>query len=76
MTGERPRASARAHRLALAAHGAAVVVNDPGAGLHGESTGEDSRPRPVAAEEITAAGRMRPSPDHSSVTDWAGHGEA
>ena len=37
------RGLGRAHCLALAAHGAAVVVNDPGAGLHGESTGE---PRP------------------------------
>ena len=33
------RGLGRAHCLALAAHGAAVVVNDPGAGLHGESTG-------------------------------------
>ena len=43
------RGLGRAHCLALAAHGAAVVVNDPGAGLHGESTGETrpkrSRPR-------------------------------
>ncbi|MBV9207501.1 MAG: SDR family NAD(P)-dependent oxidoreductase [Actinobacteria bacterium] len=31
------RGLGRAHCLALAAHGAAVVVNDPGAGLHGEA---------------------------------------
>ena len=36
------RGLGRSHCLALAAHGAAVVVNDPGAGLHGESTGPDA----------------------------------
>jgi NAD(P)-dependent dehydrogenase (short-subunit alcohol dehydrogenase family) len=62
------RGLGRAHCLALAAHGAAVVVNDPGAGLHGESTAET--PAEAVAAEITAAGG-RALADHSSVTDWA-----
>ncbi len=65
------RGLGRAHCLALAAHGAAVVVNDPGVGLHGENTGQNpaSAAEAVAAE-ITAAGG-RALADHSSVTDWA-----
>ena len=62
------RGLGRSHCLALAAHGAAVVVNDPGAGLHGESA--DQTPAEAVAAEITAAGG-RAVPDHSSVTDWA-----
>src|SRR5271165_3016833 len=62
------RGLGRAHCLALAAHGAAVVVNDPGAGLHGEST--DQTPAEAVAAEITAAGG-RAIADHSSVADWA-----
>jgi NAD(P)-dependent dehydrogenase (short-subunit alcohol dehydrogenase family) len=62
------RGLGRAHCLALAAHGAAVVVNDPGAGLHGEST--DQSPAGAVAAEITAAGG-RAVADHSSVTDGA-----
>jgi NAD(P)-dependent dehydrogenase (short-subunit alcohol dehydrogenase family) len=61
------RGLGRAHCLALAAHGAAVVVNDPGAGLHGESTG-DTPAEAVVAEITTAGGRA--VADHSSVTDW------
>jgi NAD(P)-dependent dehydrogenase (short-subunit alcohol dehydrogenase family) len=62
------RGLGRAHCLALAAHGAAVVVNDPGAGLHGESTADT--PADAVVAEITAAGG-RAVADHSSVTDWA-----
>ncbi len=62
------RGLGRAHCLALAAHGAAVVVNDPGAGLHGESTGDT--PAEAVVAEITAAGG-RAVADYSSVTDWA-----
>ncbi len=62
------RGLGRSHCLALAAHGAAVVVNDPGAGLHGEGT--DQTPAEAVAGEITAAGG-RAIPDHSSVTDWS-----
>ena len=61
------RGLGRAHCLALAADGAAVVVNDPGAGLHGENTGET--PAEAVAAEIAAAGG-RAIADHSSVTDW------
>jgi NAD(P)-dependent dehydrogenase (short-subunit alcohol dehydrogenase family) len=57
------RGLGRAHCLALAAHGAAVVVNDPGTGLHGEST--DQTPAEAVAAEITAAG-ARAVADHSS----------
>ena len=62
------RGLGRAHCLALAGHGAAVVVNDPGAGLHGEDTGDT--PAGVVAAEITATGG-RAVADYSSVTDWA-----
>lgn len=62
------RGLGRAHCLTLAAHGATVVVNDPGAGLHGESTGET--PAGAVVAEITAAGG-RAIADHSSVADWA-----
>jgi NAD(P)-dependent dehydrogenase (short-subunit alcohol dehydrogenase family) len=66
------RGLGRAHCLALAAHGAAVVVNDPGAGLHGESHGDSTgqTPAEAVAADITAAGG-RAIADHSSVADWA-----
>jgi NAD(P)-dependent dehydrogenase (short-subunit alcohol dehydrogenase family) len=62
------RGLGRAHCLQLAAHGAAVVVNDPGSGLHGEQLAD--RPADVVAAEITEAGG-RALADHGSVTDWA-----
>jgi NAD(P)-dependent dehydrogenase (short-subunit alcohol dehydrogenase family) len=62
------RGLGRAHCLALAAQGATVVVNDPGAGLHGEGTAET--PADAVVEEIRAAGGQAIA-DHSSVTDWA-----
>jgi NAD(P)-dependent dehydrogenase (short-subunit alcohol dehydrogenase family) len=62
------RGLGRAHCLRLAAHGAAVVVNDPGAGLHGEQSADS--PADTVAAEITAAGG-RAVADHGSVTDWA-----
>src|SRR6266700_778879 len=81
------RGLGRAHCLALAAHGAAVVVNDPGAGLHGESPGEGPREGPGVGPGIgTAQNPLSPAEavaaeitaaggravaDHSSVTDWA-----
>jgi NAD(P)-dependent dehydrogenase (short-subunit alcohol dehydrogenase family) len=51
------RGLGRAHCLALAARGAAVVVNDPGVGLHGESTQET--PAEAVVAEIKAAGGGR-----------------
>lgn len=61
------RGLGREHCLALAGHGAAVVVNDPGGGVHGENTGESPAESVVA--EITAGGG-RAVADQSSVTDW------
>ncbi len=48
------RGIGRAHALELAAHGAAVVVNDYGVSLSGEGTGESPADEVVAA--ITSAG--------------------
>jgi len=63
------RGLGRAHCLALAEAGAAVVVNDLGGGLHGEQTGESPADE-VAAEIVKAGGRA--VANHSSVGDWAG----
>src|SRR3954447_3517873 len=63
------RGLGRAHCLALAAAGAAVVVNDVGAGLHGEAGGD--LPADGVVEEIVAAGGTATA-DATSVTDWAG----
>ncbi|SNQ47302.1 putative enzyme [Frankia canadensis] len=62
------RGLGRAHCLALSAAGATVVVNDLGAGLHGESTAES--PAQEVAAEITAAGG-RAVADHCSVSDFS-----
>jgi NAD(P)-dependent dehydrogenase (short-subunit alcohol dehydrogenase family) len=62
------RGLGRAHCLALATRGAAVVVNDPGVGLHGEPA--EASPAEAVVAEIKAAGG-RAIADHSSVTDWA-----
>ncbi|GAA2409737.1 SDR family NAD(P)-dependent oxidoreductase [Actinomadura vinacea] len=61
------RGLGRAHCLALAAAGAAVVVNDLGSGLHGEQAGESPADEVVA--EITELGG-RAVADGSSVADW------
>jgi NAD(P)-dependent dehydrogenase (short-subunit alcohol dehydrogenase family) len=62
------RGLGRAHSLALAAAGATVVVNDLGAGLHGEATG-DSAADQVVAEIVSLGGRA--VSDHGSVADWS-----
>jgi NAD(P)-dependent dehydrogenase (short-subunit alcohol dehydrogenase family) len=57
------RGLGRAHALRMAAHGAAVVVNDPGSGLHGEPTnceptngeptnGEPTNGEPTNGEQV------------------------
>lgn len=61
------RGLGRAHCLALAEAGATVVVNDPGAGVHGEQTG-DSPADEVVTEIIERGGRA--VANHASVTDW------
>ena len=63
------RGVGRAHALELARHGAAVVVNDPGVGVHGEPTAE--RPAQEVVAEITAAGG-RAVASFDSVADFAG----
>ena len=62
------RGLGRAHCLALAAAGATVVVNDLGAGLHGEQTSESAAEQ--VAREIVAAGGQATA-DQGSVADWA-----
>jgi NAD(P)-dependent dehydrogenase (short-subunit alcohol dehydrogenase family) len=63
------RGLGRAHCLALAAEGATVVVNDIGAGLHGEA-GSESPADEVVAEIVAAGGAA--TTDGTSVADWAG----
>jgi NAD(P)-dependent dehydrogenase (short-subunit alcohol dehydrogenase family) len=62
------RGLGRAHCLALAAAGAAVVVNDLGGGLHGERA-QESPADEVVAEIIGAGGQA--VANHASVSDWA-----
>lgn len=63
------RGLGRAHCLELASHGAAVVVNDVGAGVHGEQ--QLGSPAAEVAEEIRARGGTA-IVDDSSVADWDG----
>jgi NAD(P)-dependent dehydrogenase (short-subunit alcohol dehydrogenase family) len=66
------RGLGRCHALALAAHGAAVVVNDLGGAVTGgnpDKLGEDAAAAVVA--EITASGG-RAVANRASVADWAG----
>jgi NAD(P)-dependent dehydrogenase (short-subunit alcohol dehydrogenase family) len=62
------RGLGRAHCLALADAGATVVVNDLGAGLHGEDTG-DSAAEQVAREIVARGGKA--VADQGSVADWS-----
>jgi len=62
------RGIGREFALELARQGAAVVVNDLGVGLRGDSTDED--PATAVCDEIEALGG-RAVPSHESVTDFA-----
>jgi NAD(P)-dependent dehydrogenase (short-subunit alcohol dehydrogenase family) len=66
------RGLGREHCLELARHGAAVVVNDVGAGLHGEP-GEPSPAEEVVAEIVAAGGTA--TANSSSVTDFDAVGD-
>jgi NAD(P)-dependent dehydrogenase (short-subunit alcohol dehydrogenase family) len=63
------RGLGRAHALAFAAAGAAVVVNDYGVALDG--TGADTGPAQQVVDEIVAAGG-RAVANGDDVADWAG----
>jgi len=61
------RGLGRSHCLELARHGASVMVNDVGAGLHGECEG--AAPADEVVEEIVAHGGVACA-DATSVTDF------
>jgi NAD(P)-dependent dehydrogenase (short-subunit alcohol dehydrogenase family) len=63
------RGIGRAHALAFAAEGAAVVVNDLGGSIDGD--GDEPAPAQQVAEEIIAAGG-RAVANTDDVADWAG----
>jgi NAD(P)-dependent dehydrogenase (short-subunit alcohol dehydrogenase family) len=63
------RGIGRAHALAFAAEGAAVVVNDVGVALDG--TGAEAAPARQVVDEITAAGG-RAVANTDDIADWAG----
>ena len=67
------RGIGRAHCLELASHGATVVVNDLGVGVHGEAGGEAAALSPAESVvlEIEKAGGIAVA-DGTSVTDWSG----
>ncbi|MEI6419741.1 MAG: SDR family NAD(P)-dependent oxidoreductase [Sphingomonadales bacterium] len=65
------RGLGRCHALALAAHGAAVVVNDWGGSVTGGSGAEDAAGA-VVAEIVASGGRAKAN--RASVADWAGAG--
>ncbi|MBF4997352.1 SDR family NAD(P)-dependent oxidoreductase [Nocardia sp. BSTN01] len=63
------RGIGRSHCLELAAHGAKVVVNDLGVGLHGEDSAET--PGEAVVNEIKELGGEAFA-DRTNVTDWDG----
>jgi NAD(P)-dependent dehydrogenase (short-subunit alcohol dehydrogenase family) len=63
------RGLGRAHALAFAAEGAAVVVNDYGVGVDGQSPDTTAAQR-VVDEIVTAGGKAVANAD--DVADWAG----
>lgn len=67
MTGA-GRGLGRAHALALASGGAAIIVNDLGGDVHGQ--GRDSSPAEHVVAEVTARGG-RAVVSHHDVSDWS-----
>jgi NAD(P)-dependent dehydrogenase (short-subunit alcohol dehydrogenase family) len=65
------RGLGRAHALAFAAEGAAVIVNDVGASLTGE--GHDASPAQEVVAEIEAAGGNA-TVNGDDISDWDGAG--
>jgi NAD(P)-dependent dehydrogenase (short-subunit alcohol dehydrogenase family) len=63
------RGLGRAHAMALAAHGARVVVNDLGGALDG--SGASAGPAEAVVEEIQGAGGVA-VPSHDDCADWDG----
>jgi NAD(P)-dependent dehydrogenase (short-subunit alcohol dehydrogenase family) len=63
------RGIGRAHALAFAAEGAAVVVNDVGVALDGSGT--EATPAQQVVDEIVAAGGQA-VPNYDDVADWGG----
>jgi NAD(P)-dependent dehydrogenase (short-subunit alcohol dehydrogenase family) len=63
------RGLGRAHALAFAAAGAAVVVNDYGVAVDG--TGADTAPAQQVVDEIVAAGGQAVA-NGDDVADWPG----
>ena len=63
------RGLGREHCLELARHGAAVVVNDIGVGLHGETGDAVRSPADEVVDEITGAGGVAVA-DYASVSDF------
>lgn len=68
------RGLGRSHAEALAAAGAAVVVNDLGSGLHGEDGSESHGPADEVVAAINAAGGSAVA-NYGDVSDWQ-QGEA
>lgn len=62
------RGVGRSHALALARHGAKVIVNDLGGDLHGH--GQDATPAQQVMEEIRAQGEKAVVSGHD-VSDWS-----
>lgn len=66
------RGIGRAHALALAREGAAVLVNDPGAEFSGDGERNSGPAEEVAEAAIAAGGRA--AADTTDISDWDGAG--
>ena len=68
------RGLGREHCLELARHGASIVVNDLGVGLHGEDSDAGGSPAEAVVDEVLALGGKAIS-DGTSVSDYAAVGD-